>query len=376
MPEAQEPRRRARRSPLSCLGLLVLLALVGFVVGEVGVRIDDWRADRGADFYLPQADFAEALYVPHPYLGVVLRPGWTRSEGGFRTDINALGLRGPETTIAKPEGTYRIVCIGGSTTYGTGASTDERTYPAQLEVLLNKLAEAGRAPGIERYEVLNGGVSGYNSADSLINLSLRLAELKPDAVLDYDSANDARIIQTRDFQPDYSHYRRPPPLIEISGLERFLLRHCHLYARLTRGTDAEKQHGTMADWLFVPDYEAKTISSHVWINEYGLTVFARNLREICAVSRALGAQPVLQTFAARSTDDPEHREMGPFTIRANEVILEVGRELDVPVVPTAEALTGQATLFSDVIHFNDKGEQAHARVIADHALRNGLFGLE
>jgi lysophospholipase L1-like esterase len=375
MTDTPPPRRRVRRSPVSCLGLLVLLLLFAFAVAEIGCRIDDWRTGRGEDFYLPQHEFSQGAYVAHPYLGLVPKPGWERTEG-YQIHVNALGLRGPETTREKPEGTYRIVCIGGSTTWGTGAHKDEWTYPARLEDLLNHLVEAGRAPAGRRYEVLNGGVSGFNSADSLINLELRLAELKPDAVIDYDAVNDGRITQTRDFQPDYSNVRRPPPIIELPDFERFLLRHCHLYARLTRGTDPEQQLGQMADYVFVPDHDKKTVSSRLWINEYGLSVFGRNLREICAVSRALGAQPLLQTFAVREPDDPNPSGMGPWVVRANQLIRDLGQELDVPVIPTAESLTGQEKLFDDWVHFNDTGELAHARAVADFALTNGLLGLK
>ena len=359
-----EPVRRARprRSVLGCLGALVVLLLLILAAGEVALRIDDWRAGRDADFFLPRQAFSLSQYVPHPYLGIVQRPGWDKREPPpgenvkhYQVHINALGLRGPETTREKPPGIYRIICIGGSTTFGTGATSDEKSYPARLQALLNRLAETGHAPEGIRYEVLNGGVSGYNSVDSLINLELRLLELQPDAVIDYDAVNDGRIIQTRDFEADYSNMRRPPPIKELSALDRFLLGHCRLYAHLVRGTDPEEQLGQVADWVFVPDFKAKTVSSHLWINEYGLTVFARNLRSICAVTRAAGAQPVLQTFAVRIADDPKYPEMGPFLKRANQLILELGAELDVPVLPTAEALTGQANLFDDWMHFSASG---------------------
>jgi lysophospholipase L1-like esterase len=379
-----EPVRRARprRSVLGCLGAVVVMVLLVVAAAEVALRIADWRAGRDADFFLPHQDMSQAQYEPHPYLGLVQRPGWDKREQPaeekgkhYQVHINALGLRGPETTREKPPGVYRIVCIGGSTTFGTGATSDDKSYPARLEALLNRLAETGHAAEGIRYEVLNAGVSGYNSIDSLINLELRLVELQPDAVIDYDAGNDGRIIQTRDFQPDYSHARRPPPIIELSALERFLLGHCHIYAHLVRGTDPEKQLGAVANWVFVPGWDQQAVSSLVWINEYGLSVFGRNLRQICAVARAAGAQPVLQTFASRLADDPTYPELGVFLARANQVIHDLGAELHVPVVPTAEMLTGKSDLYDDAMHFNDAGELAHARAIADFALKQGLFGL-
>jgi lysophospholipase L1-like esterase len=380
--EMSEPARRVRprRSVLGCLGALVVLLLVVFLATELAFRIDDWREGRDADFYLPSQDFSEAMYEPHPYLGVVLRPGYDRAPDpeqtkGYQTHVNALGLRGPETTREKPPGTYRILCLGGSTTFGTGATGDAQTYPAQLQEILNRAAAAGHAPADRTYEVLNCGVSGYNTADSLIDLELRGLELQPDAVIVYHAANDARISQSRDFEPDFSNMRRPPPLREVSALDAFLLRNVRTYARLARGTDPEQQLGKMADWVFVPGYMEKFVSASVWVNDEGLAVFRRNLRNIVAVCRTAGVEVMLETFATADTTSPMQHSMGPFLIRANEEIVALGQEQDVPVCPTAAELSGKPQLFDDWIHLNDGGELAHARVVAEFAAANGLFGL-
>lgn len=72
----------------------------------------------------------------------------------YRTvTVNSLGFRGDERPAAKPKGTFRIVCLGSSNTYGALVN-DSETYPAALERLLN-------ARGKRRYEVWNAGVSAY-----------------------------------------------------------------------------------------------------------------------------------------------------------------------------------------------------------------------
>jgi lysophospholipase L1-like esterase len=371
-----EPARRTRprRSALGCLGGLVVLLALGFAAAEAAFRIDDWREGRNADFYLPQQDFSKAMFVPHPYLGVVLRPGYD-APPPYRRHINALGMRGPETTREKPAGTYRILCIGGSTTFGTGATEDAYTYPARLQELLNREVEKGRVPAGRTFEVLNAGVSGYNTADSLIDLALRGVELQPDAVLVYHAANDERMIQSRGFKPDFSHVRRPPPIKELSGLDTFLLRHVRTYARLVRGTDPEEQLGAMAEWVFVPGFNGMMVPASVRLNEYGLTVFRRNLREIVAVARSAGAEVVFETFAYKERDAAEPTALTVYLDRANQEITSLGLELDVPVCPTAERLTGKQSLYDDLVHFNDTGELSHARVVAEFAIGAGLFGL-
>jgi hypothetical protein len=68
--------------------------------------------------------------------------------------VNSRGFRGPEIHDKKI-GTKRIVCLGGSTTYGTGLNYSD-TYPAILQEKLDKKFGKGI------YEVINGGQPGLN----------------------------------------------------------------------------------------------------------------------------------------------------------------------------------------------------------------------
>ena len=111
---------------LPLLHKLLLALVVGLLSAEVGVRLIDWRAGRTLETYLPPADPNRALMGLHPFMGYLYRPGAERvgnvEAGGNVVHINSRGMRGPELATAKAPGTYRILCIGGSTTYGTGAS--------------------------------------------------------------------------------------------------------------------------------------------------------------------------------------------------------------------------------------------------------------
>ncbi len=64
--------------------------------------------------------------------------------------INSFGLRGKEFSIPKPAGVYRVVVYGGSSTFGS-ESPDDKTYPAQLEEILQKRT------GKKNIEVINYG---------------------------------------------------------------------------------------------------------------------------------------------------------------------------------------------------------------------------
>ena len=89
---------RARRPWASRLLLFLGVLLVG---AEVAVRLDDWRAGRDRDFYLSPKLFEEGVYLPHPYLGVVLKPGYERA-GEYSFHINSLGMRSAEMSAQKP----------------------------------------------------------------------------------------------------------------------------------------------------------------------------------------------------------------------------------------------------------------------------------
>ena len=88
--------------------------------------------------------------------------------------INALGFRGREIARRPSAGTLRIVALGGSTTFGVGATDDSRTYPAILEKYLNR---ESTEPKKSRYEVINAGIPGALSTNLLHFFSERVLEL-------------------------------------------------------------------------------------------------------------------------------------------------------------------------------------------------------
>lgn len=90
--------------------------------------------------------------------------------------VNALGMRGTERPEKKPEGGFRVLVLGDSIAYGVGVSMTD-TFAAKLEDRL-------RAEVKDRYvDVLNAGVSGYNTSQQLAVLESRLERHGPDVVV-------------------------------------------------------------------------------------------------------------------------------------------------------------------------------------------------
>ncbi len=91
--------------------------------------------------------------------------------------------------------TVRILAIGSSSTSGVGASSDSKTYPSQLEPILE-----GALKGID-VVITNRGVSGEVAEITADRIKSEVVLEKPDLVLWQLGTNDALSrIATRDFE--------------------------------------------------------------------------------------------------------------------------------------------------------------------------------
>lgn len=106
-------------------------------------------------------------YVNDDSLGYTPVPGFSLSY--FTMD--SLGFR---SNGNRQTGGKTILCIGGSTTFGTGNS-DKETFPAQLESVLR---ESGN-----NVRVINAGVSGYSSRQLALRHTGLLNKTRPDIVI-------------------------------------------------------------------------------------------------------------------------------------------------------------------------------------------------
>ena len=131
-----------------------------------------------------------AMFVPDPILPHKPRPGSVlegrslTGEFDFRYAHNSFGWRGPEVTPDKPPGTFRILGLGDSFTYGAGVDVAE-TYLARLEQRLN-----ARGPGHPRVEVVNAGIPSFFPEAERLLLEHYGLPLEPDLVVVGFVAND------------------------------------------------------------------------------------------------------------------------------------------------------------------------------------------
>ena len=161
--------------------------IISFFVAEIGLRIflqnfaSEYTFLRYASYNQLLKRYGETgrIYSPHPYLGFYLTPNYSKGANVH----NSLGYRGDEIILPKPRSEYRIVCIGGSTTYTSQVKDYHWSYPYLLQ---NNLAEMG----YENVTVINAGVPGWSTWESLINFQFRVLDLEPDMIIVYHAVND------------------------------------------------------------------------------------------------------------------------------------------------------------------------------------------
>ncbi|HEX5131680.1 MAG TPA: GDSL-type esterase/lipase family protein [Candidatus Krumholzibacteria bacterium] len=103
----------------------------------------------------------------------------TQRDLHYRMDINSIGLREQEISVAKPAGRKRVLIIGDSIAFGNGVEADER-----FSDLLKS-----RLPGV--VEVINAGVPGWGNDQELLFYERDLRRLDPDiVVLEFTGNND------------------------------------------------------------------------------------------------------------------------------------------------------------------------------------------
>jgi lysophospholipase L1-like esterase len=99
-------------------------------------------------------------------------------------NINSHGFRGSEFSAIKPENTYRIFVVGGSTTFGTGTTSDSTTIPGYLQEKFDN----EQFP--KKIEVINAGISGLFSGTEVGLIREQILEFNPDLLIIYDGWND------------------------------------------------------------------------------------------------------------------------------------------------------------------------------------------
>jgi lysophospholipase L1-like esterase len=188
------------RSLVRVLAGTVLGLVIAALFFEVGLRayFNAFGTEAEKVAYVMTREEIDRL---DPY--VIALPEVDYALSGEHSQNNALGYRGEEIQVPKPDGVFRIVTLGDSTTYGTSVKANE-TYPYFLQQILRD------EYGLTNVEVVNGGILGYTTYQIVSTMALRVPELEPDLVILFESIND---LMPRGVNPGC--YRGANPLLGL-----------------------------------------------------------------------------------------------------------------------------------------------------------------
>ena len=180
-PHPAFPGRRVRRGPAAALSLLCLAAIA-------------------LAFLAPGAPAAHA----------------GRDRCGAPEALTALVDPLPHTALRLAAGkSLTIVALGSSSTYGTGASKPEYSYPSRLAALLRT-----RYPGAD-ITVVNRGVGGELIGDTTRRIRTEVIGDKPDLVIWQVGTND--VLQDMDAQYVMANVRAGIAELRQAGIDVMLM---------------------------------------------------------------------------------------------------------------------------------------------------------
>jgi len=366
----------ARRRNSAKLLALIVGAIVALGLAEIVARV--YCAARPLE--------TPTLQRFHPFLGYSLKPNGTteiRDEFGTRRySTNSLGLRGRDVPRKKGASTFRVICVGGSTTENQYVNDDE-TYPAQLERLLQ-----AQYPALT-IEVLNAGLSAYSTAHTLINFQLNLVGLEPDLLVVYQAINDLMPMGYPDFQSDYRnfytsyHLRRLvetdlryepdwPGWLRRTGVGQLLLR----ARRRTVIWDFDEAGPR-------PGFLMHRVAPDV------LRVYERNLLHLVHLARAADVEVCLSTFAhvlkpvmpaetlKRLRRFPWYHHLSPRAvcealIRMNVIVSRLAERERTLFVDNDKLMPKDLSLFIDTCHMRPPALKLLAEHFRDAIVKSGV----
>jgi len=256
-------------------------------------------------------------------------------------------FRGKKYAVSKKAGTFRIICLGDSTTQGymlPPIETDfTETYPYYLEEILNQ------NNSLAHFEVINAGCGGYSSLQGLRYLKSELLSFDPDLVIFWFGQNDLiRAIGRRD---------------ALQQMPNKILLHIQSFL------DKSKFYQFYKQLLF---YSSSKLSK----NGYRVSAeeFYANLNEMKIVSQSRGIKTLFITPVLRKDSQIlslDERGFGEYSKifrdlkQANTAVFDV--------VDLFKSKKNGVKYFFDICHTNPEGNRLIAEAVYKTIVENKLL---
>lgn len=366
-------RRSSLRRLAGDTAIVIAIALALALLLEAGLRLagrlrtGSWPSTTRATVE-EQIHRALALYRRHPYLNTAPNEGASAEAFGRQASFSARGYRSPDRPPRAAPGVRRVLFSGGSTTFDLLASSNQQSWPWQVETMLRS---RGRP-----VEVFNAGFPGWTSLENTISLVIRDLDLRPDVVVLFQGINDLQPASHVPFDPQYEH-GHADTAVRALGFE---LPPVRWYNRsLLVQWSRELVLGDIDPWRPMrARASGRELLSEV--PKAALETFERNVRCYTAAAAAGGARVVLvtQTVRIRSgLEGPDLAYLGqwieglePSAVgdqleRFNGVLRRLSHDGAAVLVDAAVDVEWRDSDFADPMHFSSAGSERMAAYMSD-----------
>ncbi|HWF62454.1 MAG TPA: SGNH/GDSL hydrolase family protein [Nitrospira sp.] len=344
--------------------------MITLICGEIFVRIF-------SPYYTPDTVKKHSLpYVPAAYASSMFAPVNDRIEitlvkavGAKTYFINEHGSRGASFKLPKPPGVRRIVVLGGSTVFDLNAD-EGFDWPHLVEKFLKEKSQ-------HQVEVINAGIPGHTSSDSLGRLFTEIWQWEPDYLMIYEAWNDIKYFNSLSYDTPLIRLVKPAnpnadPFKNYQGTTDYLLSYSQLYVKIRSRYFAWK-HQVGSEGRFKEERRDN-------VGDLGLAQFRLNLETFVDISRNIHAIPILVTQATlvspTNTEEDQkkivygyvglsHHGIVQAYEKCRQIILQTAREKNANVLDLMPELQGKSELFHDHDHTTPRGSEEVARRVAN-----------
>ncbi|OGC78645.1 MAG: hypothetical protein A2Z27_00070 [candidate division Zixibacteria bacterium RBG_16_50_21] len=267
-------------------------------------------------------------------------------EGEYR--ISSFGLRNQEFSREKPDGMFRIICLGNSNTFGW-KQAEKNAYPQQLQELF------GPNPSGLKIEVINAGITGYSSYQGKLFLKNYILKLKPDLVLVNYGWND--LLPAKYGIEDKNQKMPPQWILDIQNI----LSKTTLYQILK------------SFWVgrFSKREELKTGIPRISPQDS-----QANLLELGQICNQNDVSAVFLTNPIAYLGPGKTSRVHPVNQAYNDVISSLAQNQQFRVLDIAALFYNREDLYDhgrvDYIHYNSEGHRFIARAIYEYLVTNRI----
>ena len=298
--------------------------------------------------------------IGQPYLFYVPAPGVR--------DHNEQGYRGKAVPMRRQPNTFRVLCMGGSTTYGVESLWRGTSYPDQLE----KILDAERPEGVVDVEVINAGLVRATTAELLTHYHFKFHYFQPDLVIINTGGNDPGV--EANYQPDYSHIRQPFNIPQpLSQFGRVVLKSRFaawivmqmLYGRNPGNAYIEREDDIPPPTLWHPNVFHSEIDPSL-LNSDAELAFTHNLNTLIDEILKDGAQVLLVPFRLNPEQNRHSRWYGSQIKRHEPILKRISKERGLALAPFPADVISEKN-WVDFCHLNRDGCRQKAEHIAEYA---------